>query len=167
MRVLIAVASKHDATAGIGEAIGRHLRGAGLEVDVRPAGEVGAVAAYDAVLLGSGVYMGKWLPAATKLIDRFQIDLRERPVWLFCSGPTGEPAEAPVDPPCLAELSGIVNAVSHRTFGGKLERDKLGFGEKLVVGMVKAPMGDFRDWEAVEAWSREIVGELVREAVEA
>jgi menaquinone-dependent protoporphyrinogen oxidase len=167
MRVLIAVASKHDATAEIGEAIGRHLRSAGLEVEVRPADDVGAVAAYDAVVIGSGVYMGKWLPAATKLIDRFQIDLRERPVWLFCSGPTGELAEAPADPACLAELEGLVNPVSHRTFGGRLEREKLGFGERLVVGMVKAPMGDFRDWEAVEGWSREIVGELVREAVEA
>lgn len=167
MRVLVAVASRHDATAEIGEAIGQHLRAAGLQVEVRPADAIGAVAAYDAVVLGSGVYMNRWLPAATELVDRFQIDLRERPVWLFCSGPTGEPADLPEDPPCMAELSEIVQAVGRRTFGGRLERETLGLGEKLVVAAVRAPVGDFRDWDAVAAWSREIINELIREAVEA
>lgn len=93
MRVLVAVASRHDATAEIGEAIGRHLADAGLEVEVLAAESVGAVGAYDAVVLGSSVYMGSWLPAATKLVDRFQIDLRERPVW---TGPGDRRALPPV-----------------------------------------------------------------------
>lgn len=167
MRVLVAVASRHDATAEIGEAIGRHLTDAGLEVEVLAAESVGAMGAYDAAVLGSSVYMGSWLPAATKLVDRFQIDLRERPVWLFSSGPIGSPAKPEGDPAAAVQIARSVNAIGHRTFAGRLERDRLGLAEKLVSAAVRAPDGDFRDWEAVAEWSREIVRELVREAVEA
>ena len=167
MRVLVTVASRHDATAEIGEAIGRHLTDAGLEVEVLAAESVGAMGAYDAVVLGSSVYMGSWLPAATKLVDRFQIDLRERPVWLFSSGPIGSPAKPEGDPAAAVQIARSVDAIGHRTFAGRLERDRLGLGEKLVSAAVRAPDGDFRDWEAVASWSREIVAELVRVAVEA
>lgn len=166
MRVLVAVASRHDATAGIAKAIGRHLTDAGLEVEVRPADRVGAVAAYDAVVLGSSVYMGRWLPGATQLVDRFQIDLRDRPVWLFSSGPVGSPAKPEGDPPGVAEIVASVDAIGHRTFAGRLDRDQLGLGEKIVAAVIHAPEGDFRDWDAVARWSGEIVKELVREAVE-
>ncbi len=167
MRVLVAVASRHDATAEIGEAIGRHLTDAGFQVEVLAAESVGAMGAYDAAVLGSSVYMGSWLPAATKLVDRFQIDLRERPVWLFSSGPIGSPAKPEGDPAAAVQIAKSVNAIGHRTFAGRLERDRLGLAEKLVSAAVRAPDGDFRDWEAVASWSREIVAELVREAVEA
>ena len=62
MRVLVTVASRHDATAEIGEAIGRHLTDAGLEVEVLAAESVGAMGAYDAVVLAAGMkgLMKEW-----------------------------------------------------------------------------------------------------------
>lgn len=167
MRVLVAVASRHDATAEIGEAIGRHLSDAGLEVEVLAAESVGAMGAYDAAVIGSSVYMGNWLPAATHLVERFQIELRERPVWLFSSGPIGSPPKPEGDSAAAAQIARSVNAIGQRTFAGRLKRDRLGIVEKLVSAAVRAPDGDFRDWESVARWSREIVVELVREAVEA
>ena len=64
------------------------------------------------------------------------------------------------------QIARSFNAIAQRTSSGRLERSRLGLGKKLVSAAVRAPDDDFRDWDAVAEWSREIVGELVREAVE-
>ena len=53
-----------------------------------------------------------------------------------------------------------VHARGHRTFPGRLDPDRLGLGEKVVVGMLRAPKGDFRDFPAVTAWAGEIAQAL-------
>ena len=65
-RILLACASRHGATAEIAEEIGDVLRREvpGAVVEVRDAAEPGDVDGFDAVVLGSAVYMGRWLPAA-------------------------------------------------------------------------------------------------------
>ncbi|MEO6043528.1 MAG: flavodoxin domain-containing protein, partial [Tepidiformaceae bacterium] len=100
MKVLVAYASKHGSTAEIARAIALDLRADGLAVDVQQAGDVSAVQPYDAVILGSAVYMGHWLDAARDLAAREAVALRQRDVWLFSTGPIGEPpkpAENAVD----------------------------------------------------------------------
>jgi len=89
-RVLVAYGSKHGATAEIAEAIGEVMREAGLDVDVLSAGAVKDLAPYAAVVLGSGVYVGKWLKEAAKFLEAQAAGLAQRPVWLFSSGPSGE-----------------------------------------------------------------------------
>jgi hypothetical protein len=39
----------------------------------------------------------------------------------------------------------------------------LGFGERAVVTAMRAPTGDFRDWDAVAAWADAIAVELLRD----
>ena len=87
-RVLVAYGTKHGATAEIAEAIGKALIAAGLGVDVRRARRVRSLAPYQAVVLGSAVYAGRWRRDAMRLLRR--AELRERAVWLFSSGPVGE-----------------------------------------------------------------------------
>jgi menaquinone-dependent protoporphyrinogen oxidase len=50
-------------------------------------------------------------------------------------------------------------------FGGRLERGRLNLGERVVVAAVRAPDGDFRDWELITGWAREIAGTLLRAVV--
>ena len=45
-------------------------------------------------------------------------------------------------------------------FFGALDHDKLGFGERMMVKAVKAPQGDFRDWDAIAGWADEIARDL-------
>ena len=161
MRILVTAASKHGATAEMASAIGAALTDAGLEVVVKPMHELASVAGYNAVVIGSGVYMGRWIPEATEFVARHAIELLARPVWLFSSGPVGSPDLKPEgDPIAIGELVASVRARGHRTFAGRLDRGRLGIGEKLVVSAVRAPDGDFRDWDAIAAWSREIAAEL-------
>lgn len=166
MRVLVTAASRHGATAEIATIIGQTLTGAGLEVDVKPIRTLEGVAGYNAVILGSGVYIGRWMPEATEFVQRHAVELAARPVWLFSSGPTGSPELKPeADPIGIMELVASIKARGHRTFAGRLDKGRLGIGERLLVGAVHAPEGDFRDPEAITAWAGEIAGELSRAAV--
>ena len=92
MKVLVTAATKHGATAEIAATIGEVLRGEpGLDATVVPAEEVATVDGYDAVVLGSAVYAGHWLASAKELVDRAGGALAGKPVWLFSSGPIGDP----------------------------------------------------------------------------
>lgn len=89
-QVLVAYASKYGATAEIADKIGQVLRQAGLQADVLPTRRVSDLTPYQAVVLGSAVYIGKWRKEAVKFLQANEVVLAEKPVWLFSSGPTGE-----------------------------------------------------------------------------
>jgi menaquinone-dependent protoporphyrinogen oxidase len=129
-------------------------------VDVREAGAAGAsdtVEGYDAVVLGSAVYMGKWLPEARRFVERHQTRLLALPVWLFSSGPLGADDPQPHgDPASVPGLLVATGAREHRTFAGALYSRHLGLGERLIAGVVHAPDGDFRDWDGIRAWAATI-----------
>jgi menaquinone-dependent protoporphyrinogen oxidase len=91
MTVLVSAASKHGATTEIASALAEGITRRGVVAEVRDPAEVAGVTGYDAVVLGSAVSMGHWLGEAKELVSRVGADLRDRPVWLFSSGPIGEP----------------------------------------------------------------------------
>jgi menaquinone-dependent protoporphyrinogen oxidase len=157
VKILVTVASKHGATRGIAEAIAVELRDNGLIAEVYDADAAPAVDGYDAVIIGSAIYTGKWRPDARRFIERNQDGLARMPVWLFSSGPLGHDDPQPQgDPIDIGELLEQTRASDHRIFVGKLDTRRLGPVERLMVRMVKAPEGDFRDWDAIRAWAREI-----------
>ncbi len=45
-------------------------------------------------------------------------------------------------------------------FHGAADENKMGRLDKWMLKNVKAPLGDFRDWEAIEAWARAIAENL-------
>ena len=160
MNVLVTAASRHGATTEVAASIGAALQAAGLEVYVQDPAEVTALVGYDAAVIGSAVYVGRWLEPAKDLVQREKVALSRIPVWLFSSGPIGDPpkpADEPLDPAPLAELIG---AREHRVFAGRVDRRRLGFAEKAVMAAVRAPEGDFRPWPEIEAWSRQIAAAL-------
>jgi menaquinone-dependent protoporphyrinogen oxidase len=167
MNVLVAVASKHGSTIEIGEAIADELGRMGIEAEVREVAAVADLDQHDAVVLGSAVYMGRWLPAARRFAQAHLFALRERQVWLFSSGPIGDPPK-PVDkPPDLDNAAAALWAKDARIFAGRLDPSVLGFGERLVTKAVQAQPGDFRSWEEIRTWARGIGAALTTGAVPA
>ncbi len=67
-QVLVAYATKYGATPGIAEKIGQVLNQAGLHVDVLPVERVKDLSSYQAVVLGSATYIGRWRKAAAKFL---------------------------------------------------------------------------------------------------
>ena len=166
MRVLVSVASRHGSTAEIADRIGEVLKAAGIDADIRPPDQVAGVAHYDAVILGSGVYAGRWLGPAKQLAERESADLKSRPVWLFSSGPVGDPAKPAADPVDVDLVRKWTDPVVHRVFPGKLDRQELGFGERAIVLAVHAAEGDFRPWDDVTEWTEGIARTLQAARVE-
>jgi menaquinone-dependent protoporphyrinogen oxidase len=160
MKVLVSAASRHGATAEIAKAIADALARAGLEADVRQPDEVASLTPYDGVVLGSGVYAGRWLAPMKKLIEREATALATKPVWLFSSGPLGDPAKPDHDPEDVELLLKQTHAVGHRVFAGKIDKRQLGIAEKAIFAVVRAPEGDFRPWPAITEWASDIANTM-------
>jgi menaquinone-dependent protoporphyrinogen oxidase len=164
MTVLVTAASKHGATAEIAESIALSLASHGAAAEYLPVHDVAAVEHYAAVVIGSAVYAGHWLPEAKAFVEHHGEALRQRPIWIFSSGPVGEPPkpeELPVD---VAAMLSATGAREHRLFCGRLDRQLLGFAERSIVRLVRAAEGDYRDWSAIADWAGSIAVALPSEA---
>ncbi len=156
MQVLVISASKHGSTREIASAIAEVLREKDISVDLKQIDEPVSVTDYDAVVLGSAVYIGHWMPEALKFVEKNQQALFERPVWLFSSGPLGEDNGKAVDKKQIDKLMADTVARDHKLFAGALFGEELGLKEKVAIKVVHAQYGDFRDWDAIRAWARDI-----------
>jgi menaquinone-dependent protoporphyrinogen oxidase len=153
-KVLVAYASKMGSTAGIAEAIGAELRRGGHEVDVRNVTEVHSITEYNAVIVGSAVYIRRWRPEAVRFLRRHAKELRDRQVWLFHSGSLGQDKDTPQGTtPVVARLIRRIGATPPVTFPGRLDpQSAKGFlARRLARGDLA---GDFRDWDQIARWAR-------------
>jgi menaquinone-dependent protoporphyrinogen oxidase len=162
-RVLVSAGSKHGATQEIAERIGEVLRERGHDVDVAAPEEVVGLGRYEAVILGSAVYAGHWTASALELAARVSERKENLATWLFSSGPIGDPPKPEEDPVDVSEIFESTGARAHHVFSGKIDKSKLSFGEKAILIAVRAPEGDFRDWDEIESWANEIADQLVKE----
>jgi menaquinone-dependent protoporphyrinogen oxidase len=160
MNVLVAVASKHGATMEIGQVIEASLRSSGLEVDLQPVGEVDGLEGYNAVVLGSGVYAGHWMRGAREFVDAYEAPLKEMPVWLFSSGPVGDPPKPLENPAEVAAVQKRLGSRGHRLFAGKIDGSELRVVEKALIALVRAEHGDFRPWSEISTWAESIAASL-------
>lgn len=159
MRLLVASASKHGSTHEIALAIASALQAAGHETETHLiTGDFDPdIASYDAVILGSAVYFGRWMPEAQRFVETHREALSARPTWLFSSGPLGPEGDLmPVDPAQLVEIINAIGARGHQAFDGSLWPESLGIGEWLTIKVIQAPTGDYRNWPAIRAWANEI-----------
>lgn len=164
-QVLVVYATKYGATAGIAEKIGQVLRQAGLEVDVKAADQAGDPATYQAVVLGSAVYIGRWRKEAVRFLRANEKALAQRPLWLFNSGPLGkgDAVELAGDlgfPKGLREIADRIRPRDIAIFHGAVDMDKLNPLERWMFKKVNSPTGDFRDWDAIAAWAEAIAQAL-------
>jgi menaquinone-dependent protoporphyrinogen oxidase len=160
MNVLVCVASRHGASFEIAEQISATLAEAGFGTVVLPPDAVTSLEGYDAVVLGSSVYLGHWMDAAVNFVERFSTEIKAVPVWIFSSGPIGHEPTPEDEPADVAELVAATGARDHRVFAGQVDRAKLGLGEKVILTAVRSPDGDFRPWDEIRAWAAEIVTAL-------
>ena len=144
MKVLVCAASKYGATSEIAQAVADVLAERGCQVTVLPPEQAGTVEEFDAVVLGSAVYMGQWMKPARQLAARSGDALAARPVWLFSSGPIGEPAKPADNPVDVTKILKATNARDHKVFAGKLAKEQLSFPDRAVVSAIRAEDGDCR-----------------------
>ncbi len=164
MKILIVYGSKMEGTSGIASMLGTALMTCGVHADVVRAEDAVPPRSYDAVIVGSGLYAGRWRHPARQFVTRNTKTLLEIPTWFFSSGPLDDSARAHDIPATrqVTRLMGRVGARGHMTFGGRLLPDAKGFP---ASSMARTHAGDWRDPEQIKEWARRIVEELRLESL--
>jgi menaquinone-dependent protoporphyrinogen oxidase len=160
MKVLVCAASKYGATSEIAQAVADVLAERGCEVTVLTPEKVGAVEEFDAVVLGSAVYMGQWMKPARELAERSADGMASRPVWLFSSGPIGEPAKPADNPVDVTKILQATKARDQQIFTGKLAKKHLSFPDRAMASAIHAQEGDFRNRAQIRDWATGIADAL-------
>jgi menaquinone-dependent protoporphyrinogen oxidase len=163
--VLVAYATRHGSTEGVAERIGARLREHGLEVEVRPVGEAGDVAAREAVVFGSPVYDQSWPPEGLAFVRDNAAALAARPVWLFSVGTIGDTTRligrlATREPHGIGRVRREIGPRGYRVFAGVIDRQRWPGPSRLLYRALGGRFGDNRDWPEIDAWAQEIAGAL-------
>lgn len=166
-RVLIAYATRHESTAEIAGVIAHELEVAGCAATVDDVRGVRGLEAFDAAVIGSALYLGRWDPCALELLRRERTTLAAIPTWLFSSGPVGvgSATARPDRLPQPEEVAGLADEIGAHatTFGGRVDPDDDGLEARIMTTAGLA--GDWRDFGRIRAWARGIAAELAtREA---
>jgi menaquinone-dependent protoporphyrinogen oxidase len=151
MKILVAYASKHGSTREVAEAVAGTLRETGASVEVEPASEVADVAAYDAVVLGAALYMGRVHKDARAFLKGHALALEHRPFAVFAMGPLKMESK---------DVAGSRHQLDHalakypdlhpfavEIFGGVIHQDEQHFPFNHM------PEGDARDWDAIRRFA--------------
>ena len=156
MKVLVTAASRHGSTAEIASIIAGILQASDIDAEAVAPEAVASVVDYDAVILGSAVYGGQWLASSRAFVALHAGDLATRPVFLFSSGPLGYPVRHPVEPADAIAVETTIGAMDVQVFPGRLMGRNLSLRERLDVSKRHVPYGDFRPWDDIIDWTREI-----------
>jgi len=121
-------------------------------------------AGYDAVLVGSGVRAGSWHKNVKQWVAENADALKSGKVAFYttCLTMAAEPdkaAEVRAYTDALIAGTGV-EPVDVGLFAGWYEPKQFSFVERTILKMMKSPEGDFRDWDAVDAWTRDMAVQL-------
>lgn len=105
-KVLVAYGTTNGSTARIAETIAEVLRKGGVPTEAVPAHSVMEVESYDAVVVGGGLYAGRWHKDARRFVRRHGRVLAGRPLWFFSSGPLDASATEKDIPPVPRSAAG-------------------------------------------------------------
>lgn len=147
-RVLVAYASRHGSTEAVARTIAMRLRGKGDHVDVRAAAIPTDPGAYDAVVLGGSLYMGRLHADARRFLVRNRAALGSMPFAVFALGPLSmDDADGSRNQLALALERAEVEPSVVEIFGGVIDPKKLRFPFSHMRE------SDARDWTAIESWA--------------
>lgn len=156
MKILVVWASRHGATEEVAHTIAEELTAADHTVTSVAATDAPNPDAYDAVVLGSAVYMAQWEDSMRRYVNTHHDELLARPLWAFSVGLSGVPTGGVVDPVRVGPVLLKIQPREHRTFAGRLLPRELSLRERSIARLGGAVEGDFRDWKEIRAWAREV-----------
>jgi len=168
-KILVAYASRAGSTAGVAEAIGKILAENGAQVEVRPMNDVYDLSPYRAVVAGSAIQGGKWLPEAMQFMQKNRAVLAQKPFAAFMVCITLGMASAEKYRPGLTAwmepVRTLVKPISEGYFAGSLDFSKVPpslnkLGLRLAVAFGALPKGDHRDWLAIHVWAESLARSL-------
>ncbi|OZF06423.1 hypothetical protein CH300_10235 [Rhodococcus sp. 15-1154-1] len=167
--VLVLYASSGGSTRGVAEHIAQRLRSNGERVEVRSTTDPLPPPRHDALVIGSAVHNGQWLPAAEEAVDYVVADSdRCAKVWAFSVSTVGASSSLLAsrlaaflrprtpEPTAVQNLRRYTGLQDHRSFAGCISPgDWPGVG-RVVFRLMGGRYGDARDWNDIEQWASRI-----------
>ncbi len=158
-KILVAYATKSGSTVDVAQAIGKSLTDKGATVNVHSIKSVTTVDGYGAVIVGSGIRFGQWLPEAVGFVKNNQAKLSQLPIAFFTvhilniddSETSRQARQAYTEP-----VRKILTPKSEVFFAGRIDFSKLSFGEVLLAKAMSVKEQDLRDWNKIRAWAEGI-----------
>jgi len=180
-RILVAYDTVHGSTGEIAEFVGKELRKEGNTVDVRHVSDVTDIDGYQAVVAGSPVIREAWTEEAIDFLKRHKLALNQLPVAMFftCLALLGRTLHDGLGgvmtnyiSPLLVEFPDL-KPVSVGIFVGVLDYSNYtaegAEGIRRFMRERGCPLegrNDYRDWQAIGAWAREVSHKLETSAGE-
>ncbi len=159
-KILVAYASFCGSTGEIAQAIADELKAQGRSVDVSLVKNVKSLDGYDQLIVGSAVRAGRWAPEAVDFVKKNQGVLAQKSTAFFTACATLEkdtPENRQAVSAYLDPIRELYKSDHEGFFAGKVEYNKLPFFFQLLGKVIKMSEGDFRNWEAIRAWARELI----------
>lgn len=154
--VLVAYATKAGSTQGVAEAIADTLREYGIRADLHPVSAIKNLNTYRAAVIGSAIRGGSWLPEATAFVQTHRAALERMPLALFTVCLTLQedtPGNRAIVSAYLDPVRAVVTPQAEECFAGMHDPRKLSLPFRAILRAMKAPKGDFRDWDAIQTWA--------------
>jgi len=169
--VLVTYATKAGSTVEVANAIGAVLTQRGCTVAVRPIKDHPAPASYEAVVIGSAIRMGSWLPEALEYVRANQGVLRRLPLAIFTvhflnTGDDEVSRQARLA--YTAPVRQMVTPQAEVFFSGKMDYSRLSFIDGAIARAVQKSTntrpGDLRDWNKIRGWAQSLWAEAASAA---
>lgn len=165
-KILVAYASEFGTTREVAEVIGETLCQDGAKVDIKPVNAIINLPEYDAIVIGSAIQYDKWMAEAITFVKKNHNTLSKLPVAFFFTCLTLSRQTERTKRTVIAYTNKLyslhpqVKPVSVGRFAGVLDYSKIPFiGRIIARGIYKifgVKEGDYRDWNAIRAWSRDV-----------
>jgi menaquinone-dependent protoporphyrinogen oxidase len=161
--ILVTYATRAGSTAQVANVISEVLVSRNFLVDIKPVKEKPFLIGYGAVVLGSAIRMGAWLPEMVEFIWENQSKLNQIPKAIFTVHMLNKADDADSRAAREAYTSAIREMISplHEIFfAGKIDFSTLSFLDNVHARAVQpkltAHSGDFRDWDNIRNWAQTI-----------
>jgi menaquinone-dependent protoporphyrinogen oxidase len=149
-RILVVYGSRHGSTRDVAETIADELR-RDARAFVEPADDVVDIDAYDAVVVGAGISIGRIHRSARHFLERFRDELAERPLAIYALGPVKD-SDSDRDSAREALDRALrkvrLTPAAKTVFGGAVDPAVLHFPFSHV------PAADLRDWQRIRDWAQ-------------
>ncbi|MGD9124578.1 MAG: flavodoxin domain-containing protein [Desulfarculaceae bacterium] len=165
-RILVAYASMHGTTGSVAQAIAKQICAQGFKAEVRLLSKIKDLSPYQGFVIGSAIRSNRWLPEAEEFVAAHRRVLSRHSTAYFLTCLTlAEPGPVPRKM-ARAFLDPVLNRVPEVSptamglFGGVLDYSLMGIGMGVVMRYKMwakdVEQGDYRDWDAIKAWSQNL-----------
>jgi menaquinone-dependent protoporphyrinogen oxidase len=161
--ILITYATRAGSTVEVANVISEVLVSRNFMVDIKPVKAKPSLIGYGAIVLGSAIHMGAWLPEMVEFIWENKSRLNKIPTAIFTVhilNTDEETNSRAARETYISPIHEMISPLHEAFFAGKVDFSTLAIPDRVIARAVQPKIGvhsgDFRDWNKIRYWSQTI-----------